>query len=236
MAIVIDDTMEQASVALAKMDYLTCEQLCLDALAAARQAEQWAVYGRILLPLQEARRQRRMIASEGVVRLGTSDLEADFDAWVDQLAGRGCLAVTRPLDAAVAQAFSQETSTRRLHVEVLYVDSKVDDATWTVCSLAQPGLSADVDAPCDVWRDCWIQPDEAAPIYDEAQKCDRLPADWFLDACERLGDLAMRQVAADLPVVQQIEMLEARLTAAPDHEKLHQRLADAARRAAREHA
>jgi len=66
----LDALMEDASRALAEMDYLTCESLCLKALAAAREDGNWAYYKRILLPLQEVRRQRRMIAADGDVVLG----------------------------------------------------------------------------------------------------------------------------------------------------------------------
>ena len=74
----IPELMERASVALVDMDYLQCEALCLKALALARAAADWAAYARIVLPLQEARRQRRMIALDG--RVGV---------WVDGLDGGG---------------------------------------------------------------------------------------------------------------------------------------------------
>src|SRR5690606_17570305 len=81
MSSTLDDIMERASRSLAAMDYLTCERLCVEALAAARRAQDWSYYARILLPLQEARRQRRLIAADGWVRLGTSDLEGPHHDW-----------------------------------------------------------------------------------------------------------------------------------------------------------
>ena len=38
----IDQLMENASTALAKMDYLECERLCLTALTEAWQKRRWA--------------------------------------------------------------------------------------------------------------------------------------------------------------------------------------------------
>lgn len=55
----LDTLMENASLALAKTDYTTCETLCLQALAQARKDQDWDTYLRILRPLQEARRWRR---------------------------------------------------------------------------------------------------------------------------------------------------------------------------------
>ena len=68
----VDAIMEDASQALSRMDYLSCETFCLKALSLARRAKRWPVYARILLPLQETRRQRRMIAAAGVIRLGSA--------------------------------------------------------------------------------------------------------------------------------------------------------------------
>ena len=56
------------------------------------------------------------------------------------------------------------------------------------------------------------------------------PADWFLDAAERLGDAVLDGVAAR-DARQRVAELEACLEAAPDHEILHQRLWDAVKAA-----
>ena len=61
----LNTTMEHASAALQSMDYAACEAGCLTALAMAGNARRWSDYARILLPLQESRRQRRMIAVDG---------------------------------------------------------------------------------------------------------------------------------------------------------------------------
>jgi hypothetical protein len=60
------------------------------------------------------------------------------------------------------------------------------------------------------------------------------PPEWFLHASEQLGDVAI--AAVDQLVTNPVSRLEAlllRLEAHPDHEKLHQRVMEAARDAAR---
>src|SRR5690606_32298089 len=74
MTQLINDIMERASQSLATMDYLASERDCLEALALARSQQDWRLYAAIILPLQECRRQRRMIAADGWVMLGSSSL------------------------------------------------------------------------------------------------------------------------------------------------------------------
>lgn len=58
----VNDTMEQASEALVLRDYHTCEHLCLEALASALAMRNFERMSRIVMPLQEARRQKRQVA------------------------------------------------------------------------------------------------------------------------------------------------------------------------------
>lgn len=215
--------MERASQALVAMDYLTCESLCVEALAEARRAQQWDTYARILMPLQESRRQRRMIAAEGAVRLGTGGLSGDASSWLGGHTA-ACIVVTHPHHAASARALHDAARRDRLHVEVLYADNTTDADTWRLTSFAGPAVVCEVAAPPADWRDKWI----GHTASDRVKQ----PADWFIDATEALGDAALEQVATLTGSVERIDELEARLAAADDHEILHQRLAEAARAAA----
>ena len=69
--------MEQASAALAKTEYFECERLALEALNTAFEAGDFERMARIVLPLQEARRQKRLEALEcsTVIRLNEADQE-----------------------------------------------------------------------------------------------------------------------------------------------------------------
>lgn len=216
----LDDIMERASQALAATDYLACEALCREALAAARDAQDWAYYARILLPLQEARRQRRMIAADGFVRLGTGDLEGPDGAWSVDAA---CIVVTRPFTKPHAAGLAAAVGQQRRCVEVLFVDSVLDDDRWRISSFTGPTVTVERPAPPVDWLDHWLSPDEVRQLGEPG------PDDWFLDAAEALGDAALQQVTATPGSLERIEQLENMLDAAADHEILHQRLGDAAR-------
>lgn len=202
----LDAIMERASHALADMDYLECEALCLEALGLARQAGRYGYYARVLLPLQEARRQRRMIAVTGVIQIGSGDTGFDTERWLTGC-DAGCILLTHPHSAKDALNLSEQARQQKLHVEVLYADSTQDDKLWTLQSYAGPSVA------------CRISP----PSKDSDL------ARWFINATERLGDAALQNVDDTLTGKALVQALEARLNVFPDHELLHQRLAAAAR-------
>jgi hypothetical protein len=204
------EQMEQASIALAKMDYLACEALCLAALTSARRDGNWSDYARILLPLQEARRQRRMIAAEGKIRLGSASLDGSPGDWLRDHAPM-CIAFTRPHTADDAAKFTQLAGEQHKFVEALFVDSDMDAATWIVRSFAGPNVRCELAAPPREAIDAWTDSDR-----------------WFLAASEALGDAALQTVTAKVGTIERVEQLEHCLGAATDHEILHQRLWDAA--------
>ncbi|MBI1368139.1 MAG: hypothetical protein GC162_05740 [Planctomycetes bacterium] len=117
----IDRIMDEASRRLVDTDYLTCEQLCTEALALARAAGDFDRYARILMPLQEARRMRRQTAADaGVFVLTGKRLTA---AQVLDEHRIGCLMLTDPpYRADDAQAIRRLARQRGLMVEVLVLD------------------------------------------------------------------------------------------------------------------
>ena len=202
----LDRIMEHASRALAELDYLTCESLCLEALAEARGLKRFDFYARVLLPLQEARRQRRMIAAQGEIILGTPaqgfDTEGRLvDGWA------GCVVLTHPNVLDDARVLAEQAREKNRYVEVLFADNPSEAAIWKLRSYEGPGVGCEVDAP--------------TPGGDAAQ--------WFLYATERLGDEALRCADESLTGEDRVGDLEARLRVFPDHELLHQRLLLAAR-------
>jgi hypothetical protein len=223
----IDEMMEEASVALVRMDYLTCEALCLDALAEARRAGDWGYYARILLPLQEARRQRRIIAAEGVVALGVNAADAAARAAIESLKA-GSVVLTRPSSAADARTLSACAREARRHVEVLLADNDSTAETWTIRSFAGPAVACPIAAPPRAWVGHFLAPGAVKPTADG-----KSPADWFIDATECLGDAALAEIPVALAPDERLSALEACLEVVSDHEIIHQRLADAARSLAR---
>ena len=220
-AATIDQTMQRASEALARMDYIECESLCLRALAAAREAGDWADYARILMPLQESRRQRRMIAAEGVVRLGSTSLAGGLETWLSHV-DAGCIVVTQPHGRHDALRLHEAARAAGKHVEVLLADCDPSAPKWTLRTFTGPDVTCDIDAPPAPWVDT-DEPGDAAEAHWPT------PADWFLDASERLGDAALAAVAPQSTGPARVAAIEACLDATADHEILHQRLYDAAR-------
>ncbi len=204
----LDDIMERASRSLADMDYLACEALCMEALAEARERQQFGYYARVLMPLQEARRQRRMIAAQGEVLLGSSGPGFDAESWLTKHSA-GCLVLTQPHNIDDARALAERARNENRFVEVLFADNTHEAASWTLRSYDGPEVSCDVKAP--------------APGQS--------PAQWFLHATEQLGDAALRSADDSLKGEALILDLETRLRVFPDHELLHQSLAEAARSA-----
>lgn len=208
----LDQVMERASRELTDMDYLACEAACLEGLAIARESEDWTGYARVLMPLQECRRQRRMIAADAGVQLGTNA------CWNDPR--NGCVAVTHPLDAAAAQDIVRQAAEQRRHAEVLWCDNPADAETWTVRTFTGADVACEVPAPPADAINQRLTPDDS---HGQAA------AHWFIAASEALGDAALSAVEAPLGSAARLEQLEAMVAAVGDHEILHQRLGDAAR-------
>jgi hypothetical protein len=219
----LDAIMEDASTALVRMEYLRSEALSLKALRLARAAGNWAYYARILLPLQEARRQRRIIAAEGWVRLGTSDLSGDPAKWLDTIQA-GSIVVTHPHNAEAAHSLDRLARRRQRYVEVLFADNSSDSPTWTLRSFTGPAVQRDVPAPPREWIGRWLKQGDVAKTPDG-----KTPGDWFIDATEALGDAAMESVAPRGDALAKVEALETCLEVVTDHEFIHQHLGAAAR-------
>ncbi|MCC6680933.1 MAG: hypothetical protein IT445_08525 [Phycisphaeraceae bacterium] len=217
----LDDIMESASQSLAAGDYLSCERLCVQALAEARRLGHWPLYARILMPLQESRRQKRMIAADGFIRLGGADLEGPFGDWSNEFAA-GCIVVTRPFTREHAAGLLAALDQQQRCAEVLFADNDIEAAQWTVRSFAGPDVSVQRPAPPPEWIDRWLSPQEVAQAGEPG------PDDWFIDASEALGDAALLQVRDPLGSIERIQQLESMLAVATDHELLHQGLFEAA--------
>lgn len=214
----IDAIMESASQALVRMEYLVCEELCLRALGLAEAAGDWVMYARILLPLQESRRQRRMIAAEGAIRLGTRRLGGEPAAWLDEHRCC-CVTLTPPHGEADARALVAAARQRQLHAEALLA-VRCGENIWTLRSFTGPAVTCDVPAPPTVWMEHWLAPAERIGTLT--------PADWFIDAGENLGNAALATVTAPVGDPRRVDELRRCLDVVTDHEILHQQLWQAA--------
>lgn len=232
----INDLMNEAGQALLDRDYLTTESLCVQALAEARDSQLWDHYASILMPLQEARRQRRIIAAEGWLLIGTEDRQALLDALSEQGPPPGPkpftspgkepgvivaaqIVITAPLTAEDARWIAENCQLRRLFVELLLAQGSGPNRV--IRSWKQKDLTTTIPAPPkDLPLDTWISPDHKLHTDGSA---------WFQAASEALGDAALTAaLPTEPPSADQIDQIAQSVDAVPDHELLHQRLADTA--------
>ncbi|MEM1212034.1 MAG: hypothetical protein AAGI68_07015 [Planctomycetota bacterium] len=219
----VTDIMEQASQALADMRYADVEAGCLEALQLARSESDWRLYRRIVLPLQEARRGRRMNASDRSVRLGSTGLPADPDALIatvldtgqrpDDINRPGCLILTRPHTVEHLRTLSAAAHTRGFDMEFLLADNPAKAETWRLTAASQPVIETAVERP-PVPIDQWLTSVSARHA--------------FIALSEALGNAAIASVDAPLGSVDRLHKLEHLVAAVPDHELLHQALLAAA--------
>lgn len=205
----IDALMERASAALSATRWFEAERLAWDALIQAHGATEYERMGRILLPLQEARRQRfqaALDASGGTIVL----IEEPFpEEWCPD---PGCYLVRPPLVGADARRLRRAA----LEAEVPAAIICREPATMLGdCPIVAIGPGTTVRTKID-------PPDD--PDHPDLA--------WFVSAMELLGEAAIAGVDPGLHVEKQLEQLLGRLEAIPEHEGLHQS-AEAACRTAR---
>ena len=217
----IDAVMERASVELASGRAMACESLCTRALSMALRAKDWRRLARICLPLQESRRLRRQLATDvGTVRL------VDTPTQLRAAPAPGCVLVQPPLIAAEARALRESALHRRVAVFVLAREPMTNAGLWPICMVGPISVRTWVQPPAGVERD------QASPTRDRLTEA--ISVGWFESAGEALGDSAIASVDASAPAAHRVEDLIDRLDAFPDHEKLHQALAQAATEAMHE--
>jgi hypothetical protein len=219
MPATLDEHMETASQALAELDYARCESLCVDALRQARDAADWVSYQRVLLPLQEARRQRRQAALDGPILLGTPEQQDDLPVHFEDI-DQGCIVLTWPCTPADFKTITESIREHKQPIEILFSDNAPDADNWRITSAAGPAISIDLPAPKAEWIGQWIAPSSITPPT---------PAHWFMQASEALGNAALAAIEAEPGSIAYLRALEQALACVDDHEILHQRLASAAK-------
>ncbi len=220
----IDSTMERASTALVSAAYFQCERFCLRALADAWRARDLERLARICLPLQECRRLIRQQAVDAGAAGSVVVLSASSDFPARPAAG--LYLVQPPLIGADARRLRELLWSRSIASFVLAREPMTQSRRWPIVAIGERSYRVQVEPPAGVkWTGQGVRRDEAAGVPS---------APWFLAAGEALGDAAIAGVDAKLPAVWRVEDLLIALDAFPDHEKLHQAIAEACRVALRE--
>jgi hypothetical protein len=224
----MDTLMERASRALEATRYFEAERLCTQALLRAYLRREYERMSRILMPLQEARRQKRQLATDA----GAARIMARLPD------GRrkpepGCRLLQPPLVAADARVFRRRADAALVPVFVLTREPMTREGMWPIVAVS-PGVAS--SPPVTVRTKC-APPSryrrvEHSPAGDSSREGDEVPTAWFESAGEALGDAGIAAAhAADHPAWR-VDDFMAMLDACPDHEKLHQRLDEACREAA----
>lgn len=209
----IDETMEKASKALVETEYFEAEQLALKALRKALAARDWERLARIALPLQEARRQRRHEATDcGAVHVIKTLPTAK------QALAMGCYLLRPPLIAAEAKTLRLIADRQRVATMILTREPTTKLGKWPIVAVG-PDVSIRIQ----------VDPPEGAGTAERAEA--EPSVRWLLAAQEALGDAAINKLRPQDPAAHRVEDLIDFLDAIPDHEKLHQKLADECRRA-----
>lgn len=214
----IDEMMERASRHLASCEYFDAERVADRALRAARHITDFERMARICLPLQEARRQKRESAIEtgpvAIVR-AQHDLPAPLRA--------GLYLVQPPMIGRDGRSLRETLDRRAIPGSVLTREPLTRKGKWPIVAVGPMVVRVQVDPP-------WPLERVESAVSKDAD--DRLPPrEWFVRTSEALGDAAIAAVDADDHPHYVVDDLLDFLEAHPEHEKLHQALEAACRRA-----
>lgn len=217
----IDRLMERASAALEATRYFEAQRLAAGALARAHSANDFERMSRILLPLQEARRQIRQLAVDSGQTFLVSGL-ARIQPMI------GCYLFQPPLIGADARAFRDSAASEEVPVFVITREPLTRDGRWPIVAVnGSVSVRTRVEPPWKLERvETNVSKDAVgAGAYGPP------PVAWFESASEALGDAAIARLKEGEPAAWRVDDLMGYLDCHPDHEKLHQRLADECRRA-----
>lgn len=243
----IDELMEAASDALVAMRYFEAERLALDALLRARRGDCFDAMARIVLPLQEARRQRLDLAFEATrhaasgparPRIVAVEGQATSSPNLPEQTGSRAVAASpespRHLmkSAAVRRADVLEPGAWLVQPPMVGADgrdlrSAALAAGIPVAVLCREPTTRAGRCPLVAVGDVVIR-----TLVDPPADPDAPDLNWFIAGMEALGLAAIAAMGKEQHPVRSVDALLAALDAHPDHELLHQALGDACRRAA----
>lgn len=194
--------MERASEALTGTRYFECEALCVEALAIAHSTQDYERMARILLPLQEARRQKRQLAQDaGKVRRLSSPEEIEPLLNESKRIEAGFYLIEPPLVGADGRELREKANAAEVPVCIVVREPETQTGQWPVVM---------------------VGPVTVRTRVSPAGK--KVAVRWMLEAGEALGDRAIASVDAGLCAADRVERLYELLATVVDHEKLHQAL------------
>lgn len=221
----IDALMERASVALEATDYFAAQEFCLRAMDKARRVLDFDRISRIAMPLQEARRQIRHLATDARDAGGVFVLSSlpSPETRIEP----GFYLLEPPVIGLDGRQFREVARNRKVPVLALVKEPTTSSGKWPIVGVGAGEFEnivarVQVEPPASLkgWKEKSLRtaPREALP--DSA---------WFMSVQEALGDAAIRKVNPLWPAAHKVEDFIELLDAVPDHEKLSQTLMYAAK-------
>ena len=235
--------MDRASAALVATEYHACERFALRALTKARAADDFERMSRIVLPLLEARRQIRHEAADA----GHREVLSRFPA--DGPLRAGLYLVQPPLIGLEARTLREHFASKKVAAMIVAREPMTRDGLWPIVAVGQLNAFHAPDGrprrtgPTDLLTvRVKVQPpagvvstiDQERPGITRDRMDGPPSAEWFAWASEMIGDHAIAQLKPEDPPAHRVDDLLEYLDAVPEHEKLHQRLAEECRKAASE--
>lgn len=198
----IDEKMERASAALEATRYFECERLCVEALRAAHSLHDFDRMARILMPLEETRRQKRLAA------LDAGRLETLQRLSPDLKIKPGCYMLEPPDCVGVdGRALRDMANAQEVPILVVVREPLTRGGLWPLVAVGP------------------------VTIRVKTKPSKGLTPEWFADALEALGDVSLEAVDWTAPADITVADLANRLETTPEHDLMHQRLADTCRAA-----
>lgn len=196
----IDELMDKASDLLVKTKYFDAEKIAGEALQLARQANDFDRMARIIMPLQEARRQR-LLKAYATKKVFVLDHEEDLP--ISKIKP-GCYLLQPMLVGADGRRFRLAAWEAQVPVAVLTREPITQLRQQPIVAIT-PGLTirTKVDMPKNV---------------------EDPELEWFIRAMEEMGEWAMSTIDPEMEVTRRVDALLLRLDAHPEHEGLHQML------------
>lgn len=205
----IDRLMEQASEALVATKYFECERLSVEALTQAYAVHDYERMARILMPLLEARRQKRLLAVDtGKLTRVTQPFGEDYKP------AAGCYLIEPPMVGVNGRDLRDRADAVGVPVLVVVREPMTRIGQWPVVMVGQVTVRTRLAPPAN----------------------EKPTIQWLLTASESLGDAAIASVDPTDDAFGRVDELVERIMTITDHEKLHQALEAACREAAELHA
>jgi len=203
----IDEQVQMAEAALRRAKWFEAERCALKGLEMARRAEAFELMASVCLHLQEARRQRLQQAFDAkrVTILAEGVVE-------EMKVQPGCYIVEPPLVGADARRLRLAALRDEVPVAVLCREPINRMGLCPVVAIGGVTVRTRINPP---------------------KNPEKPTLSWFANALEELGDFAIETVDAGHDLDKQIDDVLAKLDAHPDHEGLHQTLAELCQDAAK---